>query len=173
MSNNNSIESITISLGDIDVGPVQQEFDFDFDITETITLSDTYVPVTNGMTMASNTITVGGASTMIGAGGSSGYTYHNGTSSIDWLASASISADPSLKGSTLKVNGNAEIDGELTVKGVKLSERLNKIDERLGILHPNPELEERWENLRGLREAYLELEKEIIEKEKMWAILKK
>jgi hypothetical protein len=75
--------------------------------------------------------------------------------------------------SPLVVRGDATIDGELTINGVKLSERLDKIDERLGILHPNPELEERWENLRGLRQAYLELEKEILEKEKMWAILQK
>ena len=35
------------------------------------------------------------------------------------------------------------------------------------------ELEQKWENLRGLRKAYMELEKEILEKEKVWAILKK
>jgi len=94
----------------------------------------------------------------------------NGTGSASW---ATVSADPNLQGKTLQVNGDADITGELTVQGVKLSDRLDKIDERLAILHPNPELEERWENLRGLRQAYLELEKEILEKEKMWAILQK
>jgi hypothetical protein len=48
-----------------------------------------------------------------------------------------------------------------------------KIEERLAILHPNEALEEKWEDLRNLRKAYIELEAEIIEKEKMWAILKK
>lgn len=75
--------------------------------------------------------------------------------------------------SPLVVHGDATIDGELTLNGVKLSERLDKIDERLGILHPNEELEEKWENLRGLRRAYMELEAEIKEKEKVWGILKK
>lgn len=103
--------------------------------------------------------------------GAAGQVYTtNGTGAASW---ATISADPNLQGKTLQVNGDADITGELTVQGVKLSDRLDKIDERLAILHPNPELEERWENLRGLRQAYLELEKEILEKEKMWAILQK
>ena len=103
--------------------------------------------------------------------GAAGQVYTtNGTGATTW---ATLSADPNLQGRTLQVNGDADITGELTINGVKLSERLDKIDERLGILHPNPELEERWENLRGLRQAYLELEKEILEKEKMWAILQK
>jgi hypothetical protein len=54
-----------------------------------------------------------------------------------------------------------------------LSEVLDNIESRLAILHPNKELEEKWENLRSLREAYVELEREIIEKEKMWSILKR
>jgi hypothetical protein len=78
-----------------------------------------------------------------------------------------------LQGQTLSVKGNADISGELTIQGVKLSDRLDKIDERLAILHPNPELEEKWDNLRALRNAYMELEAEINEKEKVWSILKK
>jgi len=166
MNSNNSIDTITISLGDDITGPVQQELDFGCDMStgfvETITLSDTYTPVTSGMTMASNTINAGG------------YFYNNttnGTSSYDWLSS--ISADPNLQGSQLQVNGNANISGELTVQGVKLTERLDKIEQRLNILRPNEELEEKWENLRALGQAYRDLEKEIIEKQEMWAILKR
>lgn len=94
----------------------------------------------------------------------------NGTGSSSW---ATISADPNLQGNTLEVKGDANISGELTVQGVKLSDRLDKIEERLGILRPNIELEEKWDNLRALRNAYLELEAEIKEKEAMWGILKK
>ena len=90
----------------------------------------------------------------------------NGTSNT-------ITADPSLKGNSLSVKGNADFDGEVTIKGKNLSEMLEKIDERLAILHPNPELEDRWKELQSLREAYVELEREIIEKERVWAILKK
>ena len=90
----------------------------------------------------------------------------NGTSSITLT-------EPSLKGSTLKVNGDADITGELTVQGVKLSDRLDKIDERLAILHPNPELEDKWDELKELGKRYKELEQELLEKEKVWTILKK
>jgi hypothetical protein len=103
--------------------------------------------------------------------GAAGQVYTtNGTDATSW---ATITADPNLQGQTLTVKGNADISGELTVQGVKLSDRLDKIEERLGILRPNEELEEKWDNLRALRNAYMELEAEIKEKESMWAILKK
>ena len=90
----------------------------------------------------------------------------NGTSNT-------IIADPSLKGNSLSVKGNADFEGEVTIKGKSLTTTLDKIEERLAILHPNPELEDRWKELQSLREAYVELEREIIEKERVWAILKK
>lgn len=93
----------------------------------------------------------------------------NGTST-SW---ATVSADPNLTGHTLHVKGNAEFEGDVTIKGKSLNDSLERIEERLAILHPNPELEEKWENLRGLRKAYMELEAEIKEKEAMWGILKK
>ena len=82
---------------------------------------------------------------------------------------------------TVGASGTVEIDtGGLTMKescDIKIGDRslkdfMDRVEERLGILRPNPELEEKWENLKGLRQAYMDLEKEIIEKEKMWKILK-
>jgi hypothetical protein len=90
----------------------------------------------------------------------------NGTSNT-------ISTDPSLKGATLSVKGDADFEGEVTIKGKKLTEMFDKIEERLAILHPNPELEDRWVELKELAKRYKELEQELIEKEKVWAILKK
>lgn len=84
-----------------------------------------------------------------------------------------ITIGPNYSNGQLKVSGNAEIDGELTIKGVKLSERLDKIEERLAILRPNENLEEKWDELRELGERYRKLENEIIEKQKVWEILKK
>jgi hypothetical protein len=91
-------------------------------------------------------------------------------SSTGW---ATISADPNLQGNTLQVKGDAEFDGEVTIKGKNIADMFAKIEERLAILHPNPELEDRWDELKELGKRYKELEAEIIEKEKMWAILKK
>ena len=73
----------------------------------------------------------------------------------------------------LKVNGNAEFDGDVKIKGKSITEMFDKIEERLAILHPNEKLEEKWEELKELGKRYRELEKEIIEKEKMWEILKR
>jgi hypothetical protein len=82
-------------------------------------------------------------------------------------------AEPDIKGATLKVNGNADFDGEVTIKGKNLTDMLEKIEERLAILHPNEKLEDKWDELKELGRRYKELEQEIIEKEKIWAILKK
>jgi hypothetical protein len=73
----------------------------------------------------------------------------------------------------LMVQGDAEFTGDLMIKGKSLIESLEKIEEKLAILRPNYELEEKWENLRDLRKQYMQLEKEILEKEQIWSVLKK
>jgi hypothetical protein len=93
----------------------------------------------------------------------------NGTSA-NWTT---ISADPNLQGATLDVKGDANFSGDVKIKGKSIADSLNLIEEKLAILHPNDELEEKWESLRGLRKAYMELEAEIKEKELIWATLKK
>lgn len=125
-------------------------------------------------TMLGN-VTIGGSSSTITWGPSpsltTGAVYTtNTTGAYTW---ANISADPNLNGNTLKVKGNAEFDGEVTIKGKSLTDMFEKIEERLAILHPNPNLEDKWDELKELGKRYKELEAEIIEKEAMWAILKK
>lgn len=73
----------------------------------------------------------------------------------------------------LKVHGDAEFEGDLKIKGKSINESLERIEERLAILRPNEELEKKWDKLRDLRKQYMELEKEIKEKEQIWDILKK
>lgn len=103
---------------------------------------------------------------------SNSYTYT--TVSTDPSTWATISnGSTNLTPNTLQVKGDAEFEGDLKLQGKSLKDSLDKIEERLAILHPNEELEEKWENLRGLRKLYIELEAEIIEKEQMWSILKK
>jgi len=93
----------------------------------------------------------------------------NGTST-SW---ATLSQDPNLSGHSLTVKGTADFEGEVTIKGKSLTGMIEKIEERLAILHPNEKLEEKWDELKELGKRYKELEAEIIEKEKVWAILKK
>jgi hypothetical protein len=73
----------------------------------------------------------------------------------------------------LKVEGDAEFKGEVTIRGVKLDDRLTAIEERLGILRPNNDLEGKWEKLKALGEEYRKLEQEILAGENIWDILKK
>ena len=105
---------------------------------------------------------------MNGTSGSAGQVLTSNGTNTSW-----ITADPSLKGSTLKVKGDADFEGEVTIKGKSLTDMFEKIEERLAILHPNEKLEDKWDELKELGKRYRELEAEIIEKEKMWAILHK
>jgi hypothetical protein len=76
--------------------------------------------------------------------------------------------------SKLKVNGDADFDGEITVKGRSITQTLEKIEERLAILPPlNLELERDWSELAKLRQQYVELERRLLEKQRVFDILKK
>lgn len=109
-------------------------------------------------------------------------TYTLDSTSINWsnatipytiTTGTSVNYNYNTLQNTLQVNGDAEFSGDIKLQGKSLKDSLDKIEEKLAILHPNLELEEKWEKLRGLRKAYMELEAEIKEKEQIWAILKK
>ena len=73
---------------------------------------------------------------------------------------------------------NANFDGVLTVKGdinmggESLTALLEDIRDRLAILRPNEDLESRWDQLKELRRQYVEMERDILEKEEILRILK-
>ena len=117
-------------------------------------------------------ITGGVTSTVINGGyvtsGTIPYTYTTGTTTGYTIASNNTS-------STVQINtdGLTMADGtDITVGGKSLTKAIEQIEERLGILHPNPELEERWDKLKDLRKQYMEMEKDLLEKEKIMKILK-
>lgn len=72
----------------------------------------------------------------------------------------------------LTVQGNAEFAGDVKIKGKNILDLIEKIEERLAILHPNSELESEWEELKSLGEQYRKLEAHIKEKMKVWDKLK-
>ena len=108
--------------------------------------------------------------------GASGQILTTGTNGLYWgdygtnIISNTISIGDSTK--SLTVKGDAEFESDITIKGVKLMETLEKIEERLNILRVDPQLEERWEKLRSLGEQYRALEAECIDKELIINILK-
>jgi hypothetical protein len=107
------------------------------------------------------------ATWLTGASGSNGYTYTTGATSSPWIATGTNASN------TLSVQGDAEFDGEVTVKGRSLSEFMESVEQRLNILRPNPDLEAEWDQLRALGEQYRKLEQQLTEKSQMWATLKK
>jgi hypothetical protein len=136
---------------------------------DTITLSpSTYgvesltVPTTFSTTrigsLSNTTVPNGGYTIASGAG--TGHNWTTGTTNT--TSTVEINAD----GMKIKEGG------DITIGGKSLSEAINKIEERLGILNPNPELEERWDKLKELRKQYIEMEKDLLEKEKIMKILK-
>jgi hypothetical protein len=84
----------------------------------------------------------------------------------NWTAGSNTAVNISTDGINMQPGTDIKIGGR------SLMDAIDKIEERLGILHPNPELEDRWDELKELRRKYNELEKDLLEKEKMWKILK-
>ena len=74
-------------------------------------------------------------------------------------------------------NGTSKIrlDGEgadIEVNGWSLMESIKRIEQRLNILTPNPELETEWSELQELGDQYRKLEQQIQDKQATWDRLK-
>jgi hypothetical protein len=138
--------------------------------TESVITSTALPPISLDDIITTSTITLPSPSTFtISGGGGSGSTMWN------------YGGNYSSSGIYTQSNSNVHIDADgLTMKegaDIKIGSRsltqsIEKIEERLGILKPNPELEDRWEQLKELRKQYQELEKDLLEKEKIMKILK-
>lgn len=61
---------------------------------------------------------------------------------------------------------------DIVIQGQSLAKVLATLEERLAILQPNPQLEAEFEKLADIRRQYVELERELMEKSRMWATLK-
>jgi len=107
--------------------------------------------------------------TSTGSSSSGQYLQSNGINST-WTSPTWSVSD--YANSSLQVRGDANFEGDVKIKGKSIIDLINNIEQRLAILHPNTELENKWEDLKKLGDMYRQLEQEIIEKEKMWAILK-
>jgi len=106
----------------------------------------------------------------------SGLTYSNATVTGSPYPNVTISAGTNTQpwfntnaGSKIRLDG-AEADIE--VNGWSLVDAIQKIEERLNILRPNPGLETEWEELRALGEQYRKLEQHIKDKQATWDKLK-
>jgi hypothetical protein len=63
-------------------------------------------------------------------------------------------------------------EADLKIGDRSLKDFMDRVEDRLAILHPNEALEDKWEELKNLRRQYEALEKDILEKERIMKILK-
>lgn len=85
-----------------------------------------------------------------------------GTTTAPWLSS-----NPT--GAKIQLDGES---ADITVNGWSLVDAVKRIEERLGLYQPNPELEQEWEDLRALADEYKKLEQHIKDKQATFDRLK-
>lgn len=96
----------------------------------------------------------------------------NGGGNPSWVAATNPPNGDLTVAGKATFKQDVEVDGDLTVGGVAIGDRLGKIEERLGILHPHERLESKWEQLHELGKQYRELERYLLEQEEIIRILK-
>jgi hypothetical protein len=133
-----------------------------YSITDTSYTIDTGATYNLGM----NNISLGGA---IGGGVIGGSNSIYTTVDGSWGGIYSASPSVSLDRDGIQVTESADIK----LGDVSLKDFINKIEQRLALLTPNPKLEKEWDELKELGDRYRELEKHITEKMKTWDILKR
>ena len=157
MSNMNTTTS---SGSDSDVIIISDSSDTTIDLGNYVAAGSTHTFDT--ITLDPNIYNIGSIGS---SGGSGGITYT--TSGYNWNT---ITSNPSVNISSDGITMQPESD--LKIGDRSLKEFMDRVEDRLAILHPNQELEERWEQLKDLRRQYEALEKDILEKEKLMKILK-
>ena len=169
---NDDDDHITVTIDDL----------FDEIDNNTISLTDWDSPLTTSLnTSMYPSATLGTVGSVGTVGATLSTTLNNGLLWSNPTYTATASPYTITTGTTtynnaaqvLKVSGDAEFEGDIKIKGVSMSDRLDAIEERLGILRPNNDLEGKWEKLKELGDEYRRLEKEILEKESIWETLKK
>lgn len=95
------------------------------------------------------------------------FSYSGGSNGLSWQDFAS---DMDTNG--LRVRGEAQFDGNVTIGGVDICATLAEINTRLNILKVDAKLESRWNALAQLGQQYRKLEAECLEAEEMVRILR-
>jgi len=92
-----------------------------------------------------------------------------------WTTTTNNTGGYTFANQNIQPNNTVHIKGEnadLLINDKSLKTWMEKVEERLNILTPNPEMEAEWDQLRKLGERYRKLEKKCKEKSDMWNKLK-
>lgn len=138
------------------------------DLFPELNMNYSHVSDTSSIDMSDFTLDIGNIDLSVFTSTSASSIWNSSSISLDDII---ISGNPSDRSMTVSGNVNVN-DGDININGISLSDRLDKMEERLGILRPHPELEKDFENLKKLGERYRKLEKKISEQMKTYDILK-
>ena len=149
---------------------IMDEWDLDQNLTESTLYSSAQDTITitsalDGMSLHSSPYTVTGA---IGTS----VNYPTGVVSNVWARPSATTESWLQHNST---GAKIQLDGEeadITIRGWSLVDAIKRIEERLCLYQPNPELEQEWEDLRVLAEKYRKLEQHIRDKQATFERLK-
>jgi hypothetical protein len=100
----------------------------------------------------------------------------NATGATSWSPGNISPGNISLANTQFEQSGKMSLKGQnadIEINGKSMSAWMDKIEQRLNILTPNPDMEKEWDDLRRLGERYRKLEKKCQEKSQMWEALKK
>jgi hypothetical protein len=92
-----------------------------------------------------------------------------------WTTNGTGSSPYTINPYTINQSGKVHITGEnadLVIGEKSMRDWMERVEERLNILHPNEKLETEWEELRALGEQYRQLEQHIKDKQATWDRLK-
>jgi hypothetical protein len=82
-------------------------------------------------------------------------------------------SDTSISNVNISSNGiTMKEDTDIKLGERSLKDFMDRVEEHLAILKPAPELEDKWDQLKALRNQYEALKADILEKEKIMKILK-
>ena len=136
--------------------------------------SDPYYGAVPNVTVGSGIVSTTGTTTGVWTTSGTGTTIGTGSPGM-WTASPSYTIGTGTAGYGNVQAGKVHIQGEnadLVIGDKSMRAWMEKVEERLNILTPNPEMEKEWDDLRKLGERYRKLEKKCKEKSDMWNKLK-
>jgi hypothetical protein len=141
----------------------------EWDLDKTLTSSAVYSSPQDTITISAalNNMSSSSPYTVTGAIGTtlSNAVYTTGTStSAPWAT-----FNPNSTSAKINLTGEG---ADITVNGWSLVDAVKRIEERLGLFQPNPELETEWEELHALAEQYRQLEQHIRDKQATFDRLK-
>jgi hypothetical protein len=158
-SKETTLDDLTEHLDTIDLNNTTMQSGSDWLTSDTITISSPSYSYDTSYSMAPPSISI------TGVGQSTGHKSFRTTNTGGYT----IGQGNNQPSNNIHIKG---ADADLVINDKSLKSWMEKVEERLNILTPNPALEKEWDQLRRLGERYRKLEKKCQEKSSMLNKLK-